>query len=55
MGRLLDKGVEFKDNIKEVDLVDMLGEHRRADIEKAFEKQYNEQIGEDNKTALKNQ
>ena len=42
MGKLLDKGVEFKDAVKEAvnDLVDLMGEGMRGKIEDGFAKDY---------------
>ncbi len=49
MGKLLDKGVEFSQAVKEAvkDLVKLLGEDRRTEIENAFAKEYKDKIDSD--------
>lgn len=46
MGKLLDKGIEFKDAVKEAidDLVKLMGENKRGEIEKGFTEHYNNLI-----------
>jgi len=49
MGKLLDKGVEFGEAVKEAvkDLVDLMGEGMRGKIEEGFAKEYKEQSNYD--------
>lgn len=51
MGKLLDKGVEFGDAVKQAvkDIVDLLGEDRRAEIEKGFSEDYKKNFSESEK------
>ena len=55
MGKLLDKGVEFGEAVKEAvkDLVDMMGEGMRGKIESGFADDYNRGLGEFWKTGVK--
>jgi len=47
MGKLLDKGVEFSEAVKEAvkDLVDLVGINKKDDIEKGFKDYYKENTG----------
>jgi hypothetical protein len=55
MGKLLDKGVEFADAVKEAvkDMVDLLGEDKRGIIEKGFADDYKKGIGNEDKSGVK--
>ena len=55
MGKLLDKGVEFGEAVKEAvkDLVDLMGEGMRDKIENGFRDDYNKGLGEFAKTGVK--
>jgi hypothetical protein len=55
MGKLLDKGVEFSQALKESvkDLVNAHGEENRDNIEKGFEKYYKDNVGEEKVSGVK--